>query len=185
MPNNVQLLQQFLKSNRPVGIGYPLPPDGEVTPELLTALSQIHDLLEAQNNQSIPTLTPQNALSILPQFVQKNEVIKSDPKSSPKSEIPQDQSWIDFFSQSLPLVGKLYNGSLSQTAQKLENLLSKELNQNLSGVIFNSKTQTFLTSPEDIKTALSLLEKNKSKTSSHIPQDQKFLLYAQKISQTI
>lgn len=80
--------------------------------------------------------------------------------TSTQKQITENERWVDFFSQSLPVVGKIYKGNIAESGKEIEKAIEKFIKYPMSGVIWNDKTQQFNTTPDDIRKALELLQKH-------------------------
>lgn len=106
----------------------------------------------------------------------KPEETRQDKK--PEDKAPEDQAWISFLSQSLPVVGKVYDGDLSAAAKKIEAAISKAINKPVSGMIWNDSAKKFNTTPDDVKKALLLIEQNKSLSKPAFSTQERFVRLA-------
>lgn len=85
-----------------------------------------------------------------------------DLKDSDKKTDPQIKAFQELLSQTLPVVGKVYQGpidgianqQLAQACQNIENKLSKILNIPIVGMIYNQQNKKFNVSLDDLKKSL-------------------------------
>lgn len=142
------------------GIVYTGPKDGEMNQAFINAILSLEDKYKAYGQIFTGTGIKMSVSEAKKKFL--GETLKPTEISTP-AEIPKTNDlkiWEDFFDNSLPVVGKIYDGKLATTAKKLEASIGKLINKPMSGVIWNDVTKQFNTTPDDIKKALTLLEKH-------------------------
>lgn len=202
---SVQQLQAFIKAKRPLGIGYALPADGVMTPQFAEVLQYLQSALSSTGKkvQLISGNSPapdalQSLLSLEPS-VPESKPVPQDKK--PLEEIPDEEpgvrlikelknpkkldeknaQWEAFLSESLPVVGRLYNGDLGKAAQNLEAMIGKEIEKTMTGVIWNNVNKSFNTTPDDVRSALSKIQAHKetAKKQANFKQDERIIRMSQ------
>ncbi len=165
----VSQLQAFLK-NSPLGVSYSGPIDGLVSPALISAVTNLQNIINNKTGKSIniisgSTVNPGAFAEALVSFAQLSA-----------SQTPQTtgvvKSFQSFFSQNNPVIGKLYSGpidgnvnpQLIAAAQKAETLISSAINnKKVIGTIWNNGSKTFNTTIDDVSNAIKLILKSQNK----------------------
>lgn len=206
---SVQQLQTFIKAKRPLGIGYALPADGVMTPQFIEVLQYLQSALSGTGKkvQLISGKSPApNALqSLIALDAPVEKPVETKPKSqekkpseeildeeepgirsikdlkNPKQLDDKNAQWESFLSESLPVVGKLYNGDLGKAAQSLEAMIGKEIEKPMTGVIWNDVNKSFNTTTEDIRSALSKIQAHRetAKKQANFKQDERIVRMSQ------
>lgn len=194
----IQQVQTYLQARKPLGIGYPLAADGVATDQLISILSYLQSSLSALVGHPVSVVSGKTvnpgAISIIEKALgdQKPMVgavptaetvaptLDDEIKLPKETSAPVDgalKKWESFLSQSLPVVGKVYDGDLAVAAKKLESQISAKINKPMTGVIWNDQKKQFNTTPEDILAALTTIE-NHSKLAEKtavLSRDDRFI----------
>lgn len=195
---NVLQLQNYIKAVKPMGLNYTGSADGVVTTGLIFLLHNLQSLLPDKKLNLVngakvdPTALAQLVKAIgkeLPKVketkLEKEDVVNSDKPEESKDEdiVNKNSAWESFLSESLPVVGKLYDGDLSKAAKNLEAAIGKEIDKPMSGVIWNESKKSFNTTPDDIRNALNKIQKYKAtgdvSKKSRFTQDERVIKFAE------
>lgn len=194
----VQQIQAYLQSKRPLGVGYSLPVDGEVTDLLVSTLQYLQSGLATAAGHPVNLISGRKVNSNAIAEIEKALGIKpaKDPVEKPlpaKEPVPsledavelgsQNKEWESFLNQSLPVVGKLYDGDVASSAKKLEAAISKEINKPVAGMIWSDTKKQFNTTPDDIMSALQKIEAHKksSTKAANLSRDERYIKLADMI----
>ncbi len=177
----VKNVQQLMRT-KPLGVSYSGPIDGKINNALLASLQKFEIELQLKTRKpvmgyivygkSINQGGLARAMKILREHL---GLAKKDDKKTDKTEMASTQivkAFQSFFSKSQPLIGTLYGGpidgkvnsQLIAAAKQAENVIASAIgNKAVHGSIYGDK---FNTPPEDVKSALELIVKHKSKKSA-------------------
>ncbi len=187
-------IQNFLKSS-PLGISYPYPADGEMRPEVLSALRAFELALQSKigkplvgtivSGPSIKHSGLTDALNLYKEYIaQSSPKAKPEPKTEelkPEVKDAQIEAFKSFFSTSHPIIGAPYKGDIAEAAKTAESAIASAINNPAAhGSLWNDKTKSFNTTPEDLLNAVNLIVKHQSKTSSRKSQLQLILASTEK-----
>lgn len=189
----IKQVQQALKNN-PIGPNYRGPIDGKETRHLKDIAIKFGWDLEKLTGEKV-IITPGDKISkpafnkawgILQEHLEGKKQKKDAPKIK-KTELVK--SFENFFSKDQPIIGKLYTktgdkekdlNSLIEAARKTESIIAELIDNNkVGGMIWNSSKKSFNTTPDDVKSALQLISKNKKVSSDRF----RSLSYIFKLSQ--
>lgn len=177
------IVQNFLKTS-PLGISYSGPQNGELNAIMLSSLRSLESILSLKTDENFNgTIVKGNSISSFgfQKALKKINPPKKEILDEKKTEDKKDSStnlileFQKFFSSAHDFLPKLYSGpqdgkinsSLISAAQKAEEILSQTINEpKIKGQIFNFKQQKFLTSSNDLLSAIALITKNKTKSSN-------------------
>ena len=167
----VEVIQKFMKSS-PLGASYSGPVDGIMNPALLQSVLIFQNKAKTKTGQDI-SLISGNQIDANG-FKKVLELLKS-PKEEGKEEKPAgsddplNNQFEQYLSQSHPIIGTAYQGDLGAAAKKVEGALAAALGNNgIYGKLWNSSSQKFNTTPQDLDQAIQLIVKSKGKTASRI-----------------
>lgn len=198
---NVLQLQNYIKAVKPLGLNYTGPADGVITTGLIFLLHNLQSLLPDKklnlvNGRTVdPTALSQLVKAVgkelpkveKPKLEKEDAVISDKPEDLKESKdediVNKNSAWESFLSESLPVVGKLYDGDLSKAAKNLEAAIGKEIDKPMSGVIWNDSKKSFNTTPDDIRSALNKIQKHKAagdvSKKSKLTQDERVIKFAE------
>lgn len=196
-----QKVYDFQKALPAFGVKYTIPSGGEgiSDPAFKIAIKTLEVILQNKTNEpfinkimSGSTLM-MSASDVASKYFNKDKssqnTSEQEASKAPSTQIPSQpspsiKSLQQLLSEQLPIAGKLYSGpldgivnkDLESAAQKLESIIAKETGKPASGLIWNTNSKSFVTTSEDIRTALNLLQ---NKTKSAFTHDERFLKFAE------
>lgn len=190
-PSVNQSVLAFQKALPGFGIVYTGNLDGVIDSTFAKAMKNLEELIQAKTGELMIGKIFSGNINMSVGDVYRNyfpelkkipfEPIRSDLMKS-EIQINKNNDTNDAFklllSENLPIVGKLYNGDLSTAAKTLETVIGKEIGKPMNGIIWNDQKQTFNTTPDDIRKALSLISSHRKdlpKISGIMPLDERFL----------
>lgn len=198
----VQQLQAYIKATKPLGVGYALPADGVMTPQFEAVLGYLQSAFSGDGHKISllngklvnPSGVAQLQKLLSPAKPETQDKKPAEDKST--TEKPEDReiktldkkpgeekntAWESFLGQSLPVVGKLYDGDIEKAAKNLEAAIGKEIGKSMAGVIWNDSKKSFNTTPDDIRSALNKIQEHKKTATktAEFTQDQRVLKFAE------
>jgi len=143
------------------GIPYTGPKDGEINQPFIESMMalegkyKVYGQIFSGNNIRMSVSDAKKILmGDIPKEVSKDSVLlKSDSASDPSLKV-----WESFLSESLPIVGKVYEGDLVSAAKKMEAFIGKAIGKPMNGMIWNDAKKQFNTTTDDVKKALDLIQ---------------------------
>ncbi len=140
-----------------LNVGYYGPKDGKINSEFIEAMMALEVKYKFYGQ-----LIDSSGVKISVDDAKQKFLNKVTIDVSKQDQIPDEDKWVNFFSQSLPIVGKIYKGNLAESGKEIERFIEKSIKHPMSGIIWNDKTKQFNTTPDDIIKALELLQKHQS-----------------------
>jgi len=179
----VKQVQQTMKSPGSLGLSffaYAGPVDGKKSGKwythLLNVLIQFGWALQKKfPGEKVPTIVSggginQGGYQAAVAMALGKKPPKKEEKEKGKKDDATVKSFQSFFSKSQPVIGKLYAGKvdgkmnpeLAVAALAAESAIAKAIDdKTVHGSLFNSESKTFNTTVDDLRGALSLIQKNK------------------------
>jgi hypothetical protein len=156
--NQIKNIQSFLKT-KPLGVGFSLEVDGQITPELLLAISSLERKANNKFNTNL-SLRISNKINFS-EFSKLVKLLKDE--SQKKTEIlPDSNSEVKKFQKFFNLKETgILDQELISLLKNLEQQISKDIDESVSGMIIDSSGKSLNTTIEDVKNALQLIKNNK------------------------
>lgn len=179
-----QAILDWQNSFQAFGIPYTGPKNGEINSAFLIAVNALESKFNSPgqilsgfsiklpvNKAKEKFLTQQTPPK---ELAPKEEAkLKEEPK---KEEQSKDQEWKQFLSISLSSIGLKSTNDLKQDAKSLENFISDKIKKSVSGMIYNQQTNSFNTSMDDVKSALTLIKEKE--TTQKTARDNRYFEFA-------
>ena len=170
------------------GVTYLGPKDGIVNPQFIAAMLALESKLKAYGEiftgSGVKMSVTEAQKKYLSPETPKQETTKVETK--PEAMVPNNTKvWESFLSQSLPVVGKVYDGDLASAGKKLEAAIGKSINKPTAGLIWNDTKKQFNTTPDDVKKALELIRAHQQKQpkTAEFTQDERIVMMAKFLSE--
>lgn len=155
--NQIKNIQSFLKT-KPLGVGFSLDIDGKITPELLLAISSLERKANSKFNANL-SLRISDKINFK-DFTKLVELLKNEKKDlkleKTDNEVKEFQKFFNFEQTGI------LDEKLISAIKSLEDNISSEIGESVSGMIFNSSNKSLNTSVEDVKNALQLIKNKKN-----------------------